>query len=125
MIPEGLPMTKVPILLLSVTLLTYSRLVAQIVPPVPLEQRGTSLAEHEGFHDANNIRTVFKNYGMVGDYPRDPINVDLSVFHSVEVPKGSGVNYSDGITPFVLAKIHLTTGDSVHTMETGFRERQE
>ena len=52
-----------------------------------------------------NIRTVFWNYGMVGDYPADPGNVDLSVFHSVEVPKGSGMNYCDGITPFVLAKI--------------------
>ncbi|MBE0564391.1 MAG: hypothetical protein IH621_00400, partial [Krumholzibacteria bacterium] len=50
------------------------------------------LAGALGQHDANNIRTVFWNYGMVGDYPADPINVDLSVFHSVEVPKGSGMN---------------------------------
>jgi len=61
---------------------------------------------------------------MVGDYPPDPLNVDLSVFHSVEVPKGSGLNYSDGITPFVLTKIRQRTGDDAYIMETGFRERQ-
>jgi hypothetical protein len=98
---------------------------AQIVTPVPKDQRGRIDAERSGFHDANNIRTVFYNFGMVGDYPADPGNVDLSVFHSVEVPKGSGVNYTDGITPFVLAKVHLTSGDSAYIMETGYRERQE
>jgi hypothetical protein len=61
---------------------------------------------------------------MVGDYPQDPINVDLSVFHSVEIPKGSGLNYSDGTTPFVLAKITQVTGDVAYIMETGYRERQ-
>ncbi|MER3524880.1 MAG: hypothetical protein C4326_12725 [Ignavibacteria bacterium] len=97
----------------------------QLPPPVPKEKRGRTDAERSGFHDANNIRTIFWNYGMVGDYPRDPINVDLSVFHSVEVPKGSGLNYSDGITPFVLAKIHITPTDSFYIMETGYRERQQ
>jgi hypothetical protein len=81
-------------------------------------------AERSGFHDANRIRTVFWNYGMVGDYPPDPGNVDLSVFHSVEVPKGSGMNYTDGITPFVMAKIVQAGGDTAIIMETGFRERQ-
>src|SRR5207247_7450461 len=62
--------------------------------------------------------------GMVGDYPLDPQNADLSIFHSVEVPKGTGMNYSDGITPFVLAKIRLSNGEDRYIMETGFRERQ-
>jgi hypothetical protein len=91
---------------------------------VPINQRGTLGAERAGTHDANNIRTVFWNYGMVGDYPADPGGVDLSVFHSVEVPKGSGMNYSDGITPFVLAKIRERNGRDSYIMETGFRERQ-
>jgi hypothetical protein len=90
----------------------------------PPDQRGRIDAERSGFHDAANIRTVFWNYGMVGDYPADPGNVDLSVFHSAEVPKGSGMNYSDGITPFVLAKIKQRNGDDAYIMETGFRERQ-
>ena len=101
------------------------QLTSQVVTPVPADKRSHIDAERAGFHDANNIRTVFSNFGMVGDYPADPGNVDLSVFHSVEVPKGSGVNYTDGITPFVLAKVRLTTGDSAYVMETGFRERQE
>jgi hypothetical protein len=97
---------------------------AQVMTPVPQAQRGTSDAERSGFHDAGNIRTVFWNYGMVGDYPADPGGVDLSVFHSVEVPKGGGMNYSDGITPFVLAKITQRDGTPSYIMETGFRERQ-
>jgi hypothetical protein len=92
--------------------------------PVPPESRGRLDAERSGFHDASNIRTVFWNYGMVGDYPADPQNVDLSVFHSAEVPKGSGMNYSDGITPFVLAHITQDNGLPAYIMETGFRERQ-
>ncbi|MGB2869674.1 MAG: hypothetical protein WBD36_14555 [Bacteroidota bacterium] len=94
-------------------------------PVTPPDQRGRIDAERSGTHDAGNIRTVFYNYGMVGDYPANPINVDLSVFHSVEVPKGSGMNYCDGITPYVLAKIQLRGGQTDYIMETGFRERQQ
>jgi hypothetical protein len=99
--------------------------IAQILPtPVPPEWRGDIDAERQGMHDANLIRTVFYNFGMVGDYPSDPLNVDLSIFHSVEIPKGSGENYSDGTTPFVLAKVTQTTGSLAYIMETGYRERQ-
>ena len=97
---------------------------ADLAPVVPPDQRGQIDAERSGFHDANRIRTVFWNYGMVGDYPPDPGKVDLSVFHSVEAPKGSGMNYTDGITPFVMARIVQATGDTAIIMETGFRERQ-
>jgi len=94
------------------------------LPLVPKALRGQISAERSGTHDAANIRTIFYNFGMVGDYPLDPQGVDLSIFHSVEVPKGSGMNYSDGITPFVLAKVTLKDGETVYIMETGFRERQ-
>lgn len=113
------------IVMVAAFLLARDQVMSQVITPVPPDKRGRLDAEREGFHDANNIRTVFLNYGMVGNYPQDPIGVDLSVFHSVEVPKGSGVNYTDGITPFVLAKIRLTNGDSAYIMETGYRERQE
>ncbi len=96
----------------------------QLFPVVPDSLRGRIDAERMGTHDANNIRTMFYNFGMVGDYPADPGNVDLSVFHSVEVPKGSGMDYSDGITPFVLAKIYQTNNVAAYIMETGYRERQ-
>ena len=95
-----------------------------IVPVVPPQWRGTIDAERQGKHDANLIRTLFYNFGMVGDYPPDPLNVDLSIFNSVEIPKGSGENYSDGTTPFVLAKVNQTSGSPAYIMLTGYRERQ-
>ncbi len=91
-------------------------------PVVPPERRGAIDAERRGTHDANRIRTRFYNYGMVGDFEPDP---DLTVFHSAEVPKGSGLNYTDGITPFVLARVKNEDGDYVYIMETGYRERQQ
>ncbi|HXS81782.1 MAG TPA: hypothetical protein VN896_03605, partial [Methylomirabilota bacterium] len=94
------------------------------LPLVPKAERAKISAERTGTHDAANIRTIFYNFGMVGDYPLNPQTADLSIFHSVEVPKGTGMNYSDGITPFVLAKIPLTNGETYYLMETGFRERQ-
>jgi len=106
------------------SLLVLVPALAQLQPVVPLDQRGRVDAERSGIHDANSIRSVFYNYGMVGDFPPDPGNVDLSVFHSVEVPKGSGINYSDGITPFVLARIRQRNGVEAYIMETGYRENQ-
>ncbi|MEM1126132.1 MAG: hypothetical protein AAGI71_05720 [Bacteroidota bacterium] len=95
---------------------------AQTPPPTtPVEFRGRIDAEREGTHDANRMRTLFYNYGMVGDFQ---VNPDLTIFNSVEVPKGIGLNYSDGITPFVLARIQETDGGIDHIMLTGFRERQ-
>ena len=114
-------MMKMQIRFLLVLIILISNLNAQVVPQ---ELRGRVDAEREGIHDANRIRTMFFNFGMVGNYPDDPLNVDLSVFHSVEVPKGSGENYSDGITPFVLAKVTQNNGTPAYIMETGFRERQ-
>jgi hypothetical protein len=112
-------------LLVFLAILVAPRSVAELAPLVPPEERGTLDAERSGFHDAANIRTVFWNYGMVGDFPPDPGNVDLSVFHSAEVPKGSGMNYTDGITPFVLAKIQQGgSAPEAYIMETGYRERQ-
>lgn len=94
-------------------------------PVVPKDKRGHHDYEREGTHDANNIRTLFKNFGMVGSYPDNPIGVDLSTFHSAESPKGSGMNYSDGITPFILAKVMQNNTEYAYIMETGFRERQQ
>ncbi|QXD15147.1 hypothetical protein GQ464_017340 [Rhodocaloribacter litoris] len=93
----------------------------ELEPVVPPELRSRIDFERSAVHDANRIRTVFYNYGMVGDFQ---VNPDLSIFHSVEVPKGSGLNYSDGITPFVLARIVQENGREAYIMETGYRERQ-
>ncbi|HNX51902.1 MAG TPA: hypothetical protein PKL08_17165, partial [Thermoanaerobaculaceae bacterium] len=110
--------------LVLMALLLAAPVRADLQPVVPVGQRGQSDAERSGTHDANRLRTTFWNYGMVGDYPSDPGNVDLSVFHSCEAPKGSGMNYSDGITPFVMARIVQASGDTSVIMETGYRERQ-
>ncbi len=122
-------MKKRPSLILAscVTLLLAApwSIAQTLYPVVPKEQRGNFSYERAGTHDANNIRTTFLNFGMVGDYPADPVNVDLSTFHSVEVPKGTGMNYSDGVTPFVLAKIKKSNNEFDWIMETGFRERQQ
>jgi hypothetical protein len=111
---------------LAISLCVLANAVAQDVlqPVVPKYLRGRNDAERSGTHDAGNIRTIFYNYGMVGSYPDDPINVDLSIFHSAEVPKGSGMNYTDGITPFVLGRVQQRNGVPAYIMETGFRERQ-
>ncbi|MDD8017107.1 MAG: hypothetical protein PHP42_01915 [Bacteroidota bacterium] len=94
----------------------------QYLPIVPFANRGTSDAERRGTHDANNIRTEFWNYGMVGNFFGS--DADLNISHSAEVPKGSGMNYSDGITPFVLAKIKQKDASTAFIMETGYREGQ-
>lgn len=93
----------------------------QLEPTTPPEQRSRIDAERSAVHDANRLRTIFYNYGMVGDFQ---VNPDLSVFHSAEVPRGSGINYSDGITPFVLARITQENGREAEIMLTGYRERQ-
>ncbi|MFA6469425.1 MAG: hypothetical protein WCW35_11045 [Bacteroidota bacterium] len=111
--------------ILGMIFLTQQSRSQTLYPVVPKDLRGNFSYERAGTHDANNIRSTFLNYGMVGDYPFDPVNVDLSTFHSAEVPKGTGMNYSDGITPFVLAKITKSNSEFDWIMETGFRERQQ
>lgn len=107
---------------IAMTLALPVQAFADLLPLVPASQRGQTDAERSGTHDASNIRTIFYNFGMVGDYFGP--EADLSVDHSVEVPKGSGMGYSDGITPFVLTKFNDANGDLQYIMETGFRERQ-
>ena len=96
----------------------------ELQPVVPPALRGQIDAERLGQHDANRLRTRFYNFGMVGDFPPDPGSVDLSVFNSAEAPRGTGMNYSDGITPFVLTAVTTEDDREVFVMETGFRERQ-
>ena len=124
--PSSTPMRPTLSLLVVFAALVFAQTAqAQALEPVvPPDLRGQIDAERLGQHDANRLRTRFYNFGMVGDYPPDPQSVDLSVFHSAEVPKGTGMNYSDGITPFVLARVLETDESTAYIMETGFRERQ-
>ncbi|ARA92837.1 hypothetical protein AWN76_006430 [Rhodothermaceae bacterium RA] len=114
-------MTYRTVLVLLLLLAALPARAQELEPVVPPPWRGQIDAERSGLHDANRIRTLFYNFGMVGDFE---VNPDLSIFHSAEVPKGSGLNYSDGITPFVLARITQENGRQAEIMLTGFRERQ-
>ncbi|KAB2925614.1 MAG: hypothetical protein F9K22_02830 [Bacteroidetes bacterium] len=96
---------------------------AQPRPTVTPDRRGDLSYERTGQHDANNIRTEFLNYGMVGNYFGG--DADFSVKHSMEVPKGSGTNYTDGATPFILARVIQNDATPKDIMLTGYRERQE
>lgn len=109
--------------LIFVFLLINFSLIAQFKATVPPDKRSNILYERAGQHDANNIRTIFQNYGMIGDYFGG--SHDISVNHTMEIPKGSGTNYTDGATPFILAKIPLADSTNKYIMITGFRERQE
>lgn len=113
-------------IILIVFCLTASGIFAQeFLPVVPKEERGGEDFVREGTHDANRIRTMFFNYGMAGNYETSP---DYTIFHSMEWPKGSLESYSDGVTPFVLAKLKETKQGALtdfYIMETGYRERQE
>ena len=110
-----------PLLIFLSTLVGISASAQQLEPVTPPQWRSRIDSERQGTHDANRIRTIFYNYGMVGDFQ---VNPDLSIFHSAEVPRGTGLNYSDGITPFVLARITQANGRGAYMMQTGYRERQ-
>jgi hypothetical protein len=115
-------MRRQSITLLSLIFLT-GILSAQPKPTVIPDRRSNILYERSGQHDANNIRTIFHNYGMVGDYFGG--NSDNSINHTMEVPKGSGINYTDGATPFILSRITFPDATVKEIMLTGYRERQE
>ena len=98
---------------------------AGVPTPVPPEQRGTPDAERSGQHDANNIRTIFWNYGMVGDYPADP-----DQRRPERLPLGRG---AQGQRHELQRRHHAVraredrpgaAATRAYIMETGFRERQ-
>ena len=78
---------------------------------VPIEWRGKEDYVRQGTHDANPNRTMFYNYGMAGDYETSP---DYKIFHSMEWPKGTLECYSDGVTPFVLARLFERDNDEFY-----------
>lgn len=117
---------KVSVLLAPLCYLAVSsEIYGQYKEVVPIDERGSEDYVRQGTHDANRIRTMYYNYGMVGDYQTNP---DYTIFHSMEWPKGSLECYSDGVTPFVLAKLRESVNGQLqdfYIMETGYRERQE
>ncbi|MFA6438818.1 MAG: hypothetical protein WCX28_05880, partial [Bacteriovoracaceae bacterium] len=106
------------VLLLSFLAVSEILISQPYYPVVPQNKRGDSQYERSGIHDANNIRTLFHSFGMVGDLA----DLDVATRPSVEVPKGTGMSYSDGITPFVLAKFKNDSNKTIYIMENGYRE---
>jgi len=93
-------------------ILTILFLFDSIIAQTPLDMRGDALNRRLGLMDGNLVKTLFKNYGEVTDYPNEP---------SANWPS-LGKHYCDGVALIVSAEV--LNGDSVliHPMETQYRE---
>jgi len=92
-------------------------LVAQIDPNIQKyrdEEYGDKTYRKKGIMDGNLIRSIFRNDGQVGTWPDRP---------SGEWPKGTGHNYTDGLTPLVTAEVNAPgNGQTVHPVSISYRE---
>ena len=77
------------------------------------EPRGNPAWKKQGIMDGNLVRTIFLNHGEVALWPFQP---------SGEWPKGSGHSYIDGVAPWVSAEVVDIHGDTIHPLETNYRE---
>lgn len=77
------------------------------------EPYGSSAWKKQGIMDGNLVRTIFLNHGEVALWPYQP---------SCEWPKGSGHSYIDGVAPWVAAEVVDTYGDTIHPLQTNYRE---
>jgi hypothetical protein len=66
-----------------------------------------------GILDAGLVRTLFINWGEVGHWPDPP---------SGEWPKGTGHQYLDGSAFIIQAETQDIYGNTIHPMETQYRE---
>lgn len=67
----------------------------------------------QGVMDGNLVRTIFLNHGEVALWPFQP---------SCEWPKGSGHSYIDGVAPWVAAEVVDIHGNTIHPLQTNYRE---
>lgn len=77
------------------------------------EPYGDPIWKKQGIMDGNLVRTIFSNHGEVALWPLQP---------SCEWPKGSGHSYIDGVAPWVAAEVVDTAGDTIHPLQTNYRE---
>jgi len=77
------------------------------------EPYGNPIWKKRGIMDGNLVRTLFYNHGEVAENPFDP---------SGEWPKGSGHSYLDGVAPWVAAEVVDIHGNTIHPLETNYRE---
>jgi hypothetical protein len=74
---------------------------------------GDRLYRKMGIMDGNLVRTMYFNQGEVARWPDQP---------SGEWPKGTGHSYLDGVCMLVGAEVIAASGDTLHLMETSYRE---
>ncbi|MCH7576096.1 MAG: hypothetical protein IIA59_13375, partial [Candidatus Marinimicrobia bacterium] len=77
------------------------------------EPYGDPAWKKQGVMDGNLVRTIFLNHGEVALWPIQP---------SGEWPKGSGHSYLDGVAPWVAAEVVDIHGNTIHPLETNYRE---
>ncbi len=75
--------------------------------------KGNIIYTKKGIMDGNNVRTIYLNHGEIALYPNQP---------SGEWPKGSGHTYMDGISVIVQAETRDAAGQTIHPLETNYRE---
>jgi len=76
------------------------------------EKRGNAIYRRIGLMDGNLVKTLFKNYGEVTDYPNEP---------SANWPS-LGRHYCDGVALIVSVSVENSLGEHIHPMETQYRE---
>lgn len=80
------------------------------------ELHGDRKYRKQGLHNGNLVETLFWNFGEVGWWGKMPSGV---------WPRGTDHSYMDGIYPIVAAEVTLSTGDTLHIVEGGYREHFE
>lgn len=102
---------KIGMIGIWILLLTFS-FINVISAQTPQELRGHRDYRRIGLMDGNLVKTLFKNYGEVTDYPNEP---------SANWPS-LGKHYCDGVALIVSAEVENRVGDLIHPMETQYRE---
>ncbi len=109
-------MKNIFILLLFFTSIIFS----QVDPNIQKyrdEDLGDKTYRKKGIMDGNLVRTIFRNDGQVGSWPDRP---------SGEWPKGTGHNYTDGLTPLVSSSVYAPgNGQTVHPAIMSYREEND
>ncbi len=93
---------------------------AQVDPQIQAyrnEPHGDKTFRKKGIMDGNLVRTVFRNDGQTGIWTANGYPGP-----SGEWPKGTAHNYIDGCTPLVVSKVVAGNGQTIHPVETSYRE---
>lgn len=92
------------ILLVGFVLFLVQGVLAQVA-----EDQGNNASRKKNNHNGNKVRSVFYNYGLVGDVPPEI---------SGEWPQGTGNEYVGDVSPLVGAEFVTPEGDTLHSVLT-------